>query len=64
MRIKEMIDQDIEIIRELRTRLLVHLGILKPVKVTARRDGKKPPQFLIKKTAGRNFRKRFLAESQ
>ena len=38
MRIKEMIDQDIEIIRELRTRLLVHLGILKPVKVTARRE--------------------------
>ena len=38
MRIKEMIDQDIEIIRELRTRLLVHLGILKLVKVTARRE--------------------------
>ncbi len=35
--ITEMIRQDIEVIQELRTRILVRLGVLKPVKVTARR---------------------------
>ena len=35
MRITEMIYQDIEVIRELRTRILVRLGVLRPVKVTA-----------------------------
>ena len=36
IRITEMIYQDIEVIRELRTRILVRLGVLRPVKVTAR----------------------------
>lgn len=38
MRITEIIDRDIEIIKELRIRILVRLGVLRPVRVTARRE--------------------------
>lgn len=38
MKITEMIHQDIKVIRELRTRILVRLGVLRPVKVTARQE--------------------------
>lgn len=40
MTIKEILDQDIEVIRALRMELLVRLGVLKPVKVKAQRSGK------------------------
>lgn len=37
MKIREMIYQDIEVIRELRIRVLMQMGVLKPVRVKTQR---------------------------
>ena len=58
MRIKEMIDQDIEIQRTAYQTSGSPGNSETGKGDSAQRDGKKPPQFLIKKTAGMNFQTR------